>query len=393
MASKLQLRRGTEAEWAVADPILADGEVGFATDTKAIKVGDGVSVWSILGWTTEAALIDDTLTIGSINTWSIDRIKTEITDVNYVHPTTDGNLHVPEISTTNEGKFLIAGANGDMSWQVTPVDILVTDNIGVTVQGYDAATTIQGNTFNSADELVQLDVNGKLPVLDGSALINLPSGPFIKYVTSDVTAVSNEYLIVHDTSAITITLPATPSEGDKVYISDLANSFSAFNCTVARNGSTIVGELSDHIITKSNTKTDFVFLNGTWNVYTMDIGSKAAVAISANISGPTTANEKTVIALTATDIQTDGSYVITVTGGTLESTPAELGVQQFTWTLPDVTADTVHTFSIEYTIDGNVVVSNHDVTVIWINLAVDSLFDEVISISDFSQNSYLQGTY
>lgn len=36
--------------------------------------------------------------------------------------------------------------------------------------------TTQGNTFNEANQLVQLDSTGKLPAIDGSQLINLPTG-------------------------------------------------------------------------------------------------------------------------------------------------------------------------------------------------------------------------
>lgn len=56
------------------------------------------------------------------------------------------------------------------------IDMLETEDIGTTVQGYDVSTTIQGNIFNGAEQLVKLDDLGKLPVLDGSNLSNLPSG-------------------------------------------------------------------------------------------------------------------------------------------------------------------------------------------------------------------------
>ena len=40
---------------------------------------------------------------------------------NYVHPTTDGNLHVPATGTTNNGKVLTAGATaGSLSWVTIP---------------------------------------------------------------------------------------------------------------------------------------------------------------------------------------------------------------------------------------------------------------------------------
>ncbi|WP_427017886.1 right-handed parallel beta-helix repeat-containing protein [Pseudarthrobacter sp. P1] len=44
----IQLRRGTVAEWALYDPVLQMGEPGFATDTRELKIGDGVSKWESL---------------------------------------------------------------------------------------------------------------------------------------------------------------------------------------------------------------------------------------------------------------------------------------------------------------------------------------------------------
>jgi len=46
----IQLRSGTSAEWASADPVLANGEPGFDETTGGIKVGDGATAWSALGW-------------------------------------------------------------------------------------------------------------------------------------------------------------------------------------------------------------------------------------------------------------------------------------------------------------------------------------------------------
>lgn len=44
----IQLRRGTAAEWASVNPILADGEEGLETDTGYRKVGDGITRWNAL---------------------------------------------------------------------------------------------------------------------------------------------------------------------------------------------------------------------------------------------------------------------------------------------------------------------------------------------------------
>jgi hypothetical protein len=44
----IQHRKGTAAEWTLANPILASGEIGFETDTNKFKIGDGTNVWSAL---------------------------------------------------------------------------------------------------------------------------------------------------------------------------------------------------------------------------------------------------------------------------------------------------------------------------------------------------------
>lgn len=48
MAVQIQLRRGTAAQWLSADPILAEGEIGYELDTKKHKIGDGINIWSLL---------------------------------------------------------------------------------------------------------------------------------------------------------------------------------------------------------------------------------------------------------------------------------------------------------------------------------------------------------
>jgi Major tropism determinant N-terminal domain len=43
--SLIQLRRGKAAFWTDANPILHLGEPGYETDTRKLKVGDGVTHW------------------------------------------------------------------------------------------------------------------------------------------------------------------------------------------------------------------------------------------------------------------------------------------------------------------------------------------------------------
>ncbi len=50
MAVKIQLRRGSAAQWNAANPVLAAGEFGLELDTDKRKIGDGVHAWGDLDY-------------------------------------------------------------------------------------------------------------------------------------------------------------------------------------------------------------------------------------------------------------------------------------------------------------------------------------------------------
>ena len=50
MATKLQIRRDTAANWTSANPTLSAGEFGFETDTYKLKIGDGSTAWNSLNY-------------------------------------------------------------------------------------------------------------------------------------------------------------------------------------------------------------------------------------------------------------------------------------------------------------------------------------------------------
>lgn len=50
MADIIQLRRDTAANWASANPILAQGEPGIELDTDSLKWGDGSTAWNSLNY-------------------------------------------------------------------------------------------------------------------------------------------------------------------------------------------------------------------------------------------------------------------------------------------------------------------------------------------------------
>lgn len=42
LISRIQVRRGTTEQWAIANPVLEEGELGFDTTLNKIKIGDGI---------------------------------------------------------------------------------------------------------------------------------------------------------------------------------------------------------------------------------------------------------------------------------------------------------------------------------------------------------------
>ena len=50
MASQIQIRRDSSANWASINPILAEGEYGLDLDTNKLKHGDGATAWNSLDY-------------------------------------------------------------------------------------------------------------------------------------------------------------------------------------------------------------------------------------------------------------------------------------------------------------------------------------------------------
>jgi hypothetical protein len=61
MATRMQQRRGTAAQWTAANPTLAAGEIGFETDNNRFKIGDGATAWSALDYFANNSALEDLL--------------------------------------------------------------------------------------------------------------------------------------------------------------------------------------------------------------------------------------------------------------------------------------------------------------------------------------------
>ena len=110
MADIIQIRRDTAANWTSANPVLAQGELGVETDTDKIKIGDGSTAWTSLGY-----LID-----------------------------TGGYASYSDTTANFTGTLQNGGSN-----------VVVDTDIGSTVQAYDANTTTSTNTQTLTNKTVR----------------------------------------------------------------------------------------------------------------------------------------------------------------------------------------------------------------------------------------------
>jgi hypothetical protein len=65
MATRMQQRSGTAAQWTAANPTLAAGEIGFETDTNKFKMGNGSSNWAALTYFANTAGLEALLNDGA----------------------------------------------------------------------------------------------------------------------------------------------------------------------------------------------------------------------------------------------------------------------------------------------------------------------------------------
>ena len=168
-------RRDNKAN-LIADPPLV-GEIVFATDSKEFGTNiDGSTVWrdfsdtisSVNGYTGAVLLTKDDILLDQVdNTADIDK---------------------PVSTATNAA--IIAAISGvpQSDWTETNT------SDKAYIQNKPTNLTTQGNSFNGANELVQLDASGILPVLDGSQLTNLP------LELPDQTANANKFLSTDGTN-------------------------------------------------------------------------------------------------------------------------------------------------------------------------------------------------
>ena len=148
MAVNILIRRGTAAEWTASNPILLEGEVGVETDSKKLKVGDGLTVWASLPYITltPAAAASLYATIASPTfTGTVSGITKTMVGLGSVDNTTDANK---PISTATQTALDLKLASATAASTYAP---LASPTFTGTVAGVTAAHVGLGNVNDTSD--------------------------------------------------------------------------------------------------------------------------------------------------------------------------------------------------------------------------------------------------
>jgi hypothetical protein len=140
MATRMQQRRGTAAQWISTNsgngPILAAGEIGYESDTNKFKIGDGINTWLTLDYFIDA---DSTVNpqFGSSIKFEGATANDFETTLAVTDPTADRTITLPD----STGTVVLADGSGN-----------VTVSGNLTVSG--TTTTINSTTINATTGIV-----------------------------------------------------------------------------------------------------------------------------------------------------------------------------------------------------------------------------------------------
>ena len=182
-----------------------------------------------------------------------------LTYANMVSDTGTGDGSNQTFSTPNGApqtkEFTLVYINGvyqsKSTYALTSGDIVFTTAPDVG----DEVEIISINSVNTASVAGAVSsVNGQT----GAVTLNTYTAPTVYVINSSATAVSNSVYVF--TANLTLTLPASPSSGDSIKIS---NRSGVATCVLARNGSNIMGAASDLTLDTASASFELIYSDAT----------------------------------------------------------------------------------------------------------------------------------
>jgi hypothetical protein len=210
MATVIQVKRGTASAWTSANTVLTAGEIGFESDTKKMKVGDGSTAWTSLAYTATdgditAVVAGTGLSGGSTSGSATLAIDTSVVvDKTTAQTLTNKTLTSPVLTTptistaTTNGDILYGTGSGALArLGIGSTDQVLKVTAGVPAWSTPAASTptfvgcsiynsASGNHPNNTEAMLTFDseffdTNGFHDTSTNTGRITIPTGYGGKY--------------------------------------------------------------------------------------------------------------------------------------------------------------------------------------------------------------------
>jgi hypothetical protein len=151
MATKIQVRRDSAADWNTLNPTLSEGEIGYETDTGKFKIGNGSTLWSALDYFLDSSDLSGYLTASSASTTYLTQASASTT---YLTQTSASTTYLTQASASTTYQTKVA-------------------NVDNTEIGY----------LNGVTSLIQTQIDSKLNKVDGSVTTATASASVVRNIT------------------------------------------------------------------------------------------------------------------------------------------------------------------------------------------------------------------
>lgn len=278
----IQIRRGTTSEWISADPTLSAGEWGLDTTTKRFKIGDGLTSWNSLPYSsilpnsndligTSGIGIDFASTTGIPVTLSVTGVyASQVIDFN---ASVDARITAASISEEQVQDIIASGDHTTTGFLRNGTGTVIeyndaSDFLSVHVTGYSLLGHTHDDRYYTETELNTSGAGGQVHY---GNITNLPTGftpvshtHLLAQGATDVTATASEVNYLDLTTG-----PGT-AEASKAIVLDSDKSITGIG-SISTTGNITVG---GNLVVQGSTTT----VNST----TVDIGDNI---IQVNVSG------------------------------------------------------------------------------------------------------------
>jgi hypothetical protein len=201
MATKIQLRRDTSANWTSINPTLFSGEIGFETNTGKFKIGNGSTVWSSLDYFIDSSDLSAYLTTASASTTyaTIDSLNSGIISASAAAVSYLIDSAPAALNTLNE---LAAALGDDENFATT-----ITTSIATKSPLYPSTNAQTGSTYtlvlsdagkyvemnNSSSNILTVPLNASVAFPIGSEITIIQTGTGPTTITPAVGVTVNYY--------------------------------------------------------------------------------------------------------------------------------------------------------------------------------------------------------